>query len=252
MTDPGRAARMTEKALGYGQAALCVRRDSACDLRTAPFEDFEAAAATLRKKDVPAMYALGSAWAAWIQVRQDDFEAVAQLARVQALMNRVLELDEAYMGGGAHLYLGVLKTLIPPAMGGRPEEAREHFERVIQLSEGRNLMAKVLYARQYAKMMFDRELHDRLLNEVLATERAGRPGYTLTNMWAREMAQKMLSEADDYFFLSNPRRGDRRKRIQRPDEIVRGAFLMGRRIVGFLIFSLVLGFVSERGRSGGA
>ena len=44
---------------------------------------------------------------------------------------------------------------------------RQCFERAIEISEGKTLMAKVIYARQYARLVFDQELHDRLLQEVL-------------------------------------------------------------------------------------
>jgi len=37
-------------------------------------------------------------------------------------MERVVELDETYEHGSAHLYLGVMTTLLPPALGGKPEK----------------------------------------------------------------------------------------------------------------------------------
>ena len=64
--------------------------------------------------------------------------------------------------------------------GARPEVAREHFERAIELSEGRDLSIKVEYARRYARLVFDQELHDRLLTDVLNAP-AEAPGE-----WARD------------------------------------------------------------------
>ncbi len=52
---------------------------------------------------------------------------------------------------------GILATLLPEAMGGKPEQGRADFERVIELSDGRNLMAKVLLADSYARLVFDRD-----------------------------------------------------------------------------------------------
>ena len=66
------------------------------------------------------------------------------------------------------------------------------------LSEGRNLMIKVLYARSYARLVFDRPLHDRLLGEVLAAD-PEMPGLVLTNTLARQEASELLAGADDYF-----------------------------------------------------
>ena len=46
--------------------------------------------------------------------------------------------------------------------------------------------------------MYDRELHDRLLNEVLAAD-VEQPDLTLFNLLAREQAEALLNSADDYF-----------------------------------------------------
>jgi hypothetical protein len=59
-------------------------------------------------------------------------------------------------------------------------------------------MAKVLYARSYARLVFDRPLHDRLLREVLAADPQA-PGLTLSNTLARGAARGLLDEADEYF-----------------------------------------------------
>jgi len=45
-------------------------------------------------------------------------------------------------------------------------------------------MVKVEYARRYARLVFDRPLHDRLLNEVLQAP-ASEPGLTLNNTLAQ-------------------------------------------------------------------
>jgi len=59
-------------------------------------------------------------------------------------------------------------------------------------------MAKVLYARHYARLVFDRPLHDRLLGEVMQADPYA-PGLTLSNTLAQEEAQKLLGDADEYF-----------------------------------------------------
>ena len=72
------------------------------------------------------------------------------------------------------------------------------FERAVELSGGRNLMAKVLFAEYYARLVFDRPLHDRLLEEVVAAD-PEEPGLTLSNTLAQEQARQLLDDADDYF-----------------------------------------------------
>jgi hypothetical protein len=48
-------------------------------------------------------------------------------------------------------------------------------------------------------LLYDRELHDQLLNEVVAAD-PNEYGLTLSNILAQEDAAKLLEEADDYFF----------------------------------------------------
>lgn len=196
--EPERARRLSTKALDYAERALCLHDTDDCGLRQASFESFRVRVQTIEREEVPFFYTLGSTWAGWIQAHREDLEAVADIARVEAIMQRIVALDEHYRDGGAHRYLGVFAILVPPALGGRPDEARHHFERAIELSDGRNLMSKVVYARQYARMVYDRELHDRLLREVLAADPEV-PGLVLENTLAQERARELLAAADAYF-----------------------------------------------------
>ncbi|MGE0085817.1 MAG: TRAP transporter TatT component family protein [Desulfococcaceae bacterium] len=195
--DRERAGKLTEKALDYAFRALCAGAD-VCGLRKTDFTGFTGAVHDTDKNDVPFLFTLGSAWAGWIQARQEDWNAVADISRVEILMQRVVELDETYQDGAAHLYLGILSTLIPPALGGKPDEGRRHFERAMEISGGKNFMIMVNYARQYARLVFDRELHDRLLRSVVNAS-PETEGYTLLNTLARQQARELLENADDYF-----------------------------------------------------
>jgi hypothetical protein len=194
--DPERAGSLQARALELALRAACVERRTACDLRDAGFPAFEAWLES--EDDAEALYVLGTSWAGYVQTHSDDWNAVAELARVRAVFERILALDERIEDGGAHLYLGVLDTLLPPAMGGRPEEGRAHFERAIEISEGRHLTAKLLLAESYARLVFDRDLHDRLLEEVLAAP-VEAPSLTLANVIAQRRARELLDSADAYF-----------------------------------------------------
>jgi len=196
--DPPRARRMTTRARDYALRALCRQRAETCGIATRPYGKFAAQIALLERSDVPVLYTLGTTWAGWIQASSDDWNAIADLPKVKAIMQRMIELDEQFDRGGAHLYLGVLLTLQPPALGGKPAKAREHFERAIELSGERDLMAKVLFARHYSRLMFDRKLHDRLLQDVLSADSV-ESGLTLRNTIAKEEARRLLATSAEYF-----------------------------------------------------
>jgi len=196
--DNERARRLTARARSYAERALCEHDGDLCGFWALPIDGYRARLATLDADDVPVLFDAASAWAGWIQARASDWGAVAELPKVRTAMERVVELDEHHQDGAAHLYLGIMSTLLPPALGGKPDTGRAHFERALELSQGRDLRVKVEYARRYARLVYDRPLHDRLLNEVLAAP-VEAPGLTLGNTLAQREARALLKSADSYF-----------------------------------------------------
>lgn len=196
--DDERARTLTDQALDYALRAACVEQDELCDARSLAVPELEEVLADMDADDVPVLYNLGTTWAGYIQVRSSDWNAIGSLGRVNVLLERAVELDEAYKQGQGHMYLGVMNSFLPKSMGGRPDKAKRHFEKAIALSGGDNLLAKVLYAQHYARLAFDQELHDRLLNEVLDAD-PHRDGLTLQNVYAQKQARTLLNESDDYF-----------------------------------------------------
>jgi len=196
--EPERARKLSNKALDYGFRAACAHDKDYCDLRSLSVPEFESLLDDAGKGDVPVLFSLGGAWAGYIQQNTSDWNAVAELGRVEAIMARIVALDEGYQYGQAHMYLGVLNSILPASLGGKPEQAKAHFEEAVLLSDGKNLLAQVLYAEKYARLVFDRELHDSLLNEVLAAD-PDVHGLTLQNTYAQQQAEALLADADDYF-----------------------------------------------------
>ena len=196
--DEKRLQALSDKALEFALQAACLQKETYCKLNQLNFAEFESNIQKSDEQDLNTLYTLGAAWASWIQAHKQDWNAVAQLAQVKAIMQQVIKLDENYQQGAGHLYLGVLASLLPPAMGGQPEVAKQHFEKALTLSQGKNLMVNVMYAKHYARMLFDRELHDKLLNQVVDAE-SKQEGLTLINIAAKQQAEQLLKSADDYF-----------------------------------------------------
>ena len=196
--DAQRSSRFSDKALAYAWQSMCAHRESFCDWPTLDHEAFALAVADLREDDLPYAYALSVSWLNWIRSHSDDWNAIAQLDRPEQILQRVVALDDTYADGMAHLYLGGLATLLPPALGGKPEQGKAHFERAIEISEGRNMMAKVVFAEQYARLVFDEPLHHRLLTEVLAAD-PNIEGYVLLNTVAQQQAATLLAEEAEFF-----------------------------------------------------
>lgn len=196
--DPERAKRLTARAREYSSKAICVSYKPSCDWEGMPFDDFEATLGGLNARHADVVYAHGIASLAYIRTHSDDYVALAELPHIEALLIRYLEISDEASNGAVYTYLGILSTLLPPALGGEMDKGKAYFERAIELTDGGDLSAKVEYARSYARTLYERELHDRLLNEVLAADPEV-PGFTLTNVLAQRDAAELLAGADDYF-----------------------------------------------------
>jgi hypothetical protein len=198
VSDGARSKRLTRRALGYATRALCQENTLLCQAIDLPYRDFAPALDRSTKADLPSLYAWSIAKLGWIQAYSDDWNAIAELPKAELTLERIVKLDPEYEMGAPCLYLGILATLRPPSLGGKPAAAKKYFERAIELSGGHNLTAKVEYAKRYARLVFDRELHDRLLREVLAADTVD-PGQTLMNALAKQRARELLAGSADYF-----------------------------------------------------
>jgi len=196
--DPVRVVQLTAKSRGYGERAICVAHAPACGWDGLSYDAFVSQLSEIDRKKVDYLYAYSVSWLSYLDATSEDWSAVAELPWVDAALQRALELDETYEQGALHGYLGILNALRPPALGGKPDVAKSHFERAIELSGGRDLSVKVEYARRYARLVFDQDLHDSLLMEVLVAP-AEAPGYTLFNVLAKQEAERLLASSQEYF-----------------------------------------------------
>ena len=163
------------------------------------FDNFEKTLHTLDKKDVPYLFWAASCWGSWISLNQRSMEAMAELPRVELMMKRVLELEEEFYYGGAHIFMGVLEASRPKIAGGDLNKAQNHFLKAIELGDGKFLMSRIYYADYYARKAFDRQLFISILQEILDTPVSLEPDLTLLNTVAHTKAQKMLKDVDEYF-----------------------------------------------------
>jgi hypothetical protein len=132
--DPARAVLFANKAMGYATEGSCLQDALFCDWASLDREAFEARLTEMNPDHLATLNTVASVWVGWMQASSDDWNAIAQLSRVQQMIERVVALDSNYEQGTAQLYLGVLHTLLPPLQGGKPELGRSHFEAAIAAS----------------------------------------------------------------------------------------------------------------------
>lgn len=162
-------------------------------------EEFAKTLTHFKKEDVPALFWTANAWGSWINLNRDSPRAIADIGKVELMMKRVLELDENYYYGGAHLFFISYYGGRSKILGGDPDKALEHFKRLIEISNGKFLMAYVFHAKYYAVQMQDANLFNELLNTVLTTPSDILPEQRLINEIAKAKATRLLGEVDNYF-----------------------------------------------------
>jgi hypothetical protein len=188
------------RAFGYGQRAMALEHEEWPAVLERPLDELAAHLGGLEQEDAVALFWVAYPWGSRINLTADDPASVVDLPKVRALMERVLALDETVYFGGAHLFLGATDATFPEALGGNPESSKAHFERAIELTGGRYLMAKVLYAVYYhARQSRDRQAYHAMLEEVVATPGDVWPEQRLSNELARQRAARWLEREEEVF-----------------------------------------------------
>ena len=191
-----RTWKMYVRARDYCLRSLELRYDGITErLR----QDPEAALVDTRVDDVEVLFLLSAAWGLAISNALDRPDLVADLPAVRALLTRALELDEDYERGSIHGALITLEAL-PPQLGGSPERAREHFDRAIELSDGRDAAHYVTFAAGVSVPAEDRAEFEQLLDQALAIDPDEDTSLRLLNLVNQKRARMLLDQADDLFF----------------------------------------------------
>lgn len=148
---------------------------------------------------VPGLFWLANGWASALLTSLDDPSAIGDLARVETIMQRVIELDEDFFFGGAHLFFGAFYGARPPMLGGNPDKAREHLDRADELTGGKSLMVDYFRVRYVHLTSLDGEAARSTLEAMLAETPADWPGdLILMNRIAQKRARFLLANLDDY------------------------------------------------------
>jgi tetratricopeptide (TPR) repeat protein len=196
--DAERASKLTVRARSYGQRSLCASDKNTCGIWNLEYDRFVESLDEIDSRHTAAVYTFGLSWIAYIQAHSADYSALAKLPHAEAVLLRLQKLDPEYQQANVEHYLAILNTIRPPALGGNFEAGLAHFQRAIDVSDDQDLSIKVSFARYYARTLYDRELHDRLLREVLEAD-PDHEGYVLMNTLAQQDARLLLGSADDYF-----------------------------------------------------
>ncbi len=190
-----RAKNLYIRGRDYGMRGLEVSHKNFGDRLKA---DPKAAIKELKKSDIPLMYWTALSWAAALSVSK-DLRMLPEIPRFEALVDRVMELDDSYDEGAMH---GFLITYEMSRLNQKPDKmevARAHFERNLELSHNHQAAPLVNYAENVAVARKDKREFTDLLNRALKIDPNGYPEHRQLNLVEQRRARWLLSRTDKLF-----------------------------------------------------
>ena len=189
-----RARRLYLRARDYALRGLESAHPGFCNALRA---DAVAAVKVLRKRDVPQAYWTAASWAAAVTVIKDNPELIGDLPIIETLIDRAAELDEAYDYGAIHCFLISYEMSRPSKTGDPAARARRHFERAVQLSDGKQAGPYLSLAESVAIEQQNRNDFESLLKQALAIDANAKPEWRLANLIMQRRARWLLSQEDN-------------------------------------------------------
>jgi len=196
-TSRKRANTFYLRGLKHGLTAL--KLNGLANVKKLSNDELEKNLQKLNKDDVPALFWTASNWAKWIDLNRNDPASLIQLAKPTAMMQRVIELDENFYYGGAHMYFGVYYGARAPMFGGDFKKSKQHFSQARTINDDKLLIVDLLQAQYLSRQMYDQnDFHTRLTKVIDAPEDIY-PELTLLNQIAKRKARLLLKQEGKWF-----------------------------------------------------
>jgi hypothetical protein len=195
-----RCRRMLLRARDYGLDGLELREKGLRKvLLTGSATDAKGALARIKREDVPLLYWTAAAWGSAISTGKDNMRLVGDLPKVEALMTRALELDEAFDEGALHDFFLVYDAGRSEAQGGGKKKAKAHLDRSLTLSKNKRLSPLVSYAEAVDVDDQNKKEFVALLERVLAYDVDADRDHRLVNILAQRRARWLLDRTSELF-----------------------------------------------------
>jgi predicted anti-sigma-YlaC factor YlaD len=194
----GRARRLYLRAQNYGFRGLETAHPG---FRKALLANPHAAVKLAAKSDVPLLYWTAAAWASAISLSKDNPELVGQIPAMEALIDRALELDEAFDSGAIHSFLITYELSRQGGQGEPAARARKHFDRAMELAHGQQAGPLVALAEAVDVKQQNVKEFESLLSRALAIDPHRDPNTTLVNLVLQRRAQWLLSRKSELFLI---------------------------------------------------
>jgi len=191
-----RAQKLFLRARGYGLRALELEHPG---FEQALRADPRAAARELGRDEVERAYWLAAAWGGALTQAKDSPALLADQPIVEALLDRALELDEAFQDGALHTLLVSYEASRPGGGRGWEERSRAHFARAVELSRGLRAGPYVALAESVCIQGQKKAEFDELIGKALAIDADAFPDARLENLVLQARARWLASREAELF-----------------------------------------------------
>jgi predicted anti-sigma-YlaC factor YlaD len=199
----GRARRLYLRAFQYGIRGL---EHSYPGIGTDLLKDPRTAVRRIKTKgkseDIAFMYWTAASLGLAISVSPGDAALLARLPEVQSLLDRALEIDEAWDQGALHEFKVVLAGATPRT----PDTAliRRHYDRAVELSRGKSASIHLAYAEAVSVPLQNTTEFNALIQRALAVNPDDEPATRLVNLLAHRRARWLAARADQLILDVDP------------------------------------------------
>lgn len=196
--DSARASLLYRRGLEHALKALSANGFKG-NIADTSLDKLKSELAELDRRAVPALFWAASCWAKWIDMNRHDPARLAEIGKAASLMQRVLDLDENYYHGGAHMFFGVFYGNRPPMFGGDFARSTQHFDKARAVTQGKLLMVDLLQAQYLARQQLDRRQFHAKLTGVVNAPPGLYPEMALVNAIAQRKAGALLAKEEEWF-----------------------------------------------------
>lgn len=188
-----RARRLYLRARDYGLRGLDVALPGfSGELRA----DHAAAVQRASAAEVDLLYWTAVSWVAAISLGKDDPSLVAELPLVSAMIDRALALDEDWGRGAIHSFLITYSMARPDAGPEAVANARRHYDRAIELTQGRAAGPHVSWAEAVCLPQGDRACFEQAVAAAIKINPEDDPATRLVNIIMQRRAAWLSANLD--------------------------------------------------------
>ncbi len=151
-------------------------------------------------EDVSTLYWLAASWGALISISKDQQEEIVNLPIIGEIIDSGLKWNAAYDSGALHELKFSFMINQPILSEEDRMTALHHYEKAVELSDGKRGSVYVAYAESVCVSNQDKKTFLEKLNLALSIDLEEKPEFKLSNALAQERAEWLKEKIDDLFF----------------------------------------------------